>query len=159
MWGSTVISLLCSIAKSVSWFRPKRIVTHACQWGNYLNKLEKLMLWSLISLNLQCYNHSLLSYNHRQVIRSLLWEANSGVTFFGQSFSLYLRGLQNVVLLYLSVFYILLQNHNFVRITYVGRLLSSEWQYSHANESNSATAMDDVKQKFTCCGIIWILIS
>ena len=74
---SPVISLLCSIVKAVSRFRPKRIVMHACLWGKYLNKLDKLMSWSLISLNLQYYNHSLLSYNHSQVIHSLPWEANS----------------------------------------------------------------------------------
>ena len=69
--------------------------------------------------------------------------ANSGVTFIEQSFSVYLRLLPDIVLLYLSVFYILLQNDNFIRIAYVGRLLSGEWQYSHANGSNSATATDD----------------
>ena len=35
--------LPCSIAKAVSWLRPKRIVIHACLLGKYLNKLEKLM--------------------------------------------------------------------------------------------------------------------
>ena len=40
---STVISLHCSIAKAGGWFKPKRIVMHACLWGKYLNKLEKLM--------------------------------------------------------------------------------------------------------------------
>ena len=80
---------------------------HACLWGKSLNKLEKLMPWSLISLNLQYYNRRLLSYNHSQVIHSLPWVANSGVTFLGQSFSLYLKKLQNIIaLLYLSVFYI-----------------------------------------------------
>ena len=76
------------------------------------------MSCSLISLNLQHYNHNLLSYNHSQVIKllsynhsqvihSLPWEANSGVTLLGQSFSLYLKKLQNIfVLLDLSVFYI-----------------------------------------------------
>ena len=29
---------------------------HACLWGNSLNKLEKLISWILISLNLQYYN-------------------------------------------------------------------------------------------------------
>ena len=43
--------MLWSIAKAVCWFRPKRIVMHACLWGKYLNKLEKLLPWSLISLN------------------------------------------------------------------------------------------------------------
>ena len=54
---------------------------HACLWGKYLNKLDKVMSWSLISLNLQFYNQSLLSYNHNQVIHSLPWEANSGSYF------------------------------------------------------------------------------
>ena len=49
--------------------------------GKLLNKLDKVMSWSLISLNLQYYNHSLLSYNHSQVIHSLQWEANSGSYF------------------------------------------------------------------------------
>ena len=78
---SPVISLLCSIVKAVSRFRPKRIVMHACLWGKYLNKLDKVVSWSLISLNLQFYNQSLLSYNHNQVIHSLPWEANSGSYF------------------------------------------------------------------------------
>ena len=59
------------LKKAFRWFRPKRIVIHACLWERYLNKLEKLMSRSLISLNLQYYNHSLLSYNHSQIIRSL----------------------------------------------------------------------------------------
>ena len=53
-----------------------------------------------------------------------------------------------------SVFYMLLQNDNFVRITYVWRLLSGEWQYSHANESNLATVKEDVKQNANCCDVI-----
>ena len=73
---SPVISFLCSIVKAVSRFRPKRIVMHACLWGKYLNKLDKVMSWSLLS-----FNQSLLSYNHNQVIHSLPWEANSGSYF------------------------------------------------------------------------------
>ena len=103
---STVINMICSIAKAVGWFKPERIVMHACLWGKYLNKLEKLMSWSLISLNLQYYNHSLLSSNHSQVIHSLPWKANYEITFLGQSFRFYLRKLQNIiVLLDLSLFY------------------------------------------------------
>ena len=49
---------------------------HACLWGKYLNKLDKVMSWSLLS-----FNQSLLSYNHNQVIHSLPWEANSGSYF------------------------------------------------------------------------------
>ena len=52
-----------------------------------------------------------------------------------------------------SVFYILLQNDNFIRITCVCRLLSVEWQYSHANESNLATVKEDVKQNANCCDV------
>ena len=78
---STVISFLCSIAKAVSWFRPKRIVMHACLWGKYLNRLDKLMSGSLISLSLLCYNQSLHSYNHSQVIHCLPSEENSGSLF------------------------------------------------------------------------------
>ena len=65
-------------------FRPKKIVMHACLWGKYLNKLDKVMSWSLISVNLQYYNHSLLSYNHSQVIHSLPWKLNS-VSYFSQT--------------------------------------------------------------------------
>ena len=39
-----------------------------------------------------------------------------------------------------------LQNDNFIRITFVGRL-SDAWQYSHANKSNTVTAKEDVRQK------------
>ena len=111
MWGfwirlSPVINLLCAIVKVVSRFRHKRIVMHACLWRKYLNKLDKVMSSSLISLNFQYYNHSLLSYNHSQVIHSSPWKANSGSYCLGPSFSLYLKKLQNIiVLLYLSVFY------------------------------------------------------
>ena len=129
---------------------------HACLWRKYLNKLEKRVSWSLISLNLQCYNHSLLSYNHSQVIYNLPWESNSGVTFFGQSFSLYLKELQNI---FVALSYTLLQNDNFISIKFVGRLLSGGWQYSLANESNTATAKEDVKQKFSCSDVNWTLIS
>ena len=86
LWGFwirlfPVISFLCSTVKAVTRFRPKRRVIHSCLWGTYLNKLDKVMSWSLISLNLQCYIHSLLSYSHSQVIHSLPWEANSGSYF------------------------------------------------------------------------------
>ena len=54
---------------------------HACLWEKYLNKLDKLMSWSLIPLSLQYYNHSLSSYNHSQIIHSLPWEANFGSYF------------------------------------------------------------------------------
>ena len=73
--------MLCSIVKAVSRFRPNRIVMHACLRGNYLNKLDKVMSWSLNSLNFKYYNHSLLSYNHSQFIHSLPWEASSGSNF------------------------------------------------------------------------------
>ena len=36
--------------------------TTPTQWGKYLNKLVKLMLWSSKLLNLQYYKHNLLSY-------------------------------------------------------------------------------------------------
>ena len=123
---------------------------HACLWRKYLNKLEKRVSWSLISLNLQCYNHSLLSYNHSQVIYNLPWESNSGVTFFGQSFSLYLKKLQNI---FVVLSYTLLQNDNFISIKFVSRLSSGGWQYSLANESNTTTAKEDVKQKFSCSDV------
>ena len=117
---------------------------HACLWGKYLNKLKKFMPWSLVSLNLQYYNHSLLSNNHSQVTHSFPWEAHSGVTFLGQSFSLYLRKLQISLCCFICQCStcILLQNDNFIRITFLGRLLSGGWQYSHANESNTATVKD-----------------
>ena len=36
----------------------------------------------------------------------------------------------------------------------------SGWlQYPHANESNTVTAKEDVKQNFPCCNVIWTLIS
>ena len=54
---------------------------HACLWGEYLNKLDKVISWSLMSLNLQYYSNSLLSYNQSQVIHSLPREANSGSCF------------------------------------------------------------------------------
>ena len=41
---------------------------HVYLWGNYLNKLEKHVLGSLILLNLLHYNHSSLSYDYCQVI-------------------------------------------------------------------------------------------
>ena len=86
LWGFwirlfPVISFLCSTVKAVTRFRPKRRVIHSCLWGTYLNKLDKVMSWSLISLNLQYYNHSLLSYNHSQVMHSLLWSCFSGTIF------------------------------------------------------------------------------
>ena len=155
MWSSwirlsTAINLLCSIAKAVSWFTSKN--------NSYVSmSIGKLMLWILISLNLQYYNHRLLGYNHRKVIRSLPWEEKSGVTFVGQFFSLYLRKLQTIVLLYLSVFYILLQSDNFISYICKQTIVRREWQYSHTNESNSATAKEDVKQKFNSCDVIWTL--
>ena len=75
--------------------------------GKIFEKLDKLMSCSLISLNVQYCNHSLLSYIDSQGVHSLPWKANSGVTFLKQTFSLYLKKLKNIiVLLYLSVFYI-----------------------------------------------------
>ena len=44
--------------------------------------------------------------------------------------------------------YTLLQNDNFIWITFVGRLLPGGWQYSHVNGSNTVTAKEDVKQSF-----------
>ena len=35
--------------------------------------------------------------------------------------------------------------------------MSGGWQYSHANERNTVTVKEDVKQKFSCCSIIWTL--
>ena len=79
---------------------------HVCLWGKYLIKLDKLLSWSLISLNFQYYNHSLLSYNHSHVYIVYHGKQTLEVTFLEQSFSLYLKKLQNIiVLLYLSVFY------------------------------------------------------
>ena len=46
-----------------------------------------------------------------------------------------------------------------MRITFVGRLLPVGWQYSHANQSDTANPKEDVKQKFFCCDVIWTLIS
>ena len=36
--------------------------------GKVVQKIRETMLWSSILLNLQLYNHSLLDYNHSQVI-------------------------------------------------------------------------------------------
>ena len=36
--------------------------------GKVVQKIRETMLWSSILLNLQLYNHSLLGYNHSQVI-------------------------------------------------------------------------------------------
>ena len=47
----------------------------------YLNKIETHILRNLTLKNLQHYNHSSLSYNHCQVIYSLLWYAKSGLSF------------------------------------------------------------------------------
>ena len=103
---STVISLLYSIAKAASWFRPRRIVIHACLWGKYLNELEKLMSWSLISLNLQYYNHGLLSYNRKLYI-VYLRKQTLKLHFWDNPFSLYLKKLQNIIVrLYPAVFHI-----------------------------------------------------
>ena len=51
-----------------------------------------------------------------------------------------------------------LQDDNFVRIIFAVRL-SGGWQYSQANKSNTVTAKEDVKQTFSCCNVIWALIS
>ena len=121
--------------------------------GKYLNKLDKLMSWSLISLNLQCYNHRLLSYNDNQGIHSLPWEANSGVTFLGQLIIQLLSkeiAKYHCIALSPSILYALVQNNDFIRITFVGRLLSGGWQYSHGNESNTVTAKEDVKPMLQC---------
>ena len=121
--------------------------------GKYLNKLDKLMSWSLISLNLQYYNHSLLSYNDNQGIHSLPWEANSGVTFLGQLIIQLLSkeiAKYHCIALSPSILYALVQNNDFIRITFVGRLLSGGWQYSHGNESNTVTAKEDVKPMLQC---------
>ena len=45
-----------------------------------------------------------------------------------------------------------LQNDNFIRITFVGRL-SGGWQYSHANKSNTVTAKEDVKSFLLQCNL------
>ena len=55
--------------------------------------------------------------------------------------------------------YTLLQIDNFIRITFVGRLLSGGWQFSHANERNTVIAKEDIKQMFSCCNVIWTLTS
>ena len=58
---------------------------HACLWEKYLDKLEKFMSWSLISLNLQYYNHSTQlqsqpSYT-KFVVGSKLWSCFSRTIF------------------------------------------------------------------------------
>ena len=121
--------------------------------GKYLNKLDKLMSWSLISLNLQYNNHSLLSYNHSQVIHSLLWKMGSKLwkLLFLDSLSAFTSRNYKISLFCFTSQYS--QNDNFTRITFVGRL-SGGWKYSHANKSNTVTAKKNVKQKFSCCNVI-----
>ena len=46
----------------------------------------------------------------------------------------------------------ILQNDNFIRITFVGRL-SGGWQYSHANKSNTVTAKENVKSFLLQCNL------
>ena len=75
------------------------------------------MSWSLILLNLQYCNHSLLSYNHSQIVHSLPQEDNSGVTFLEQSFSLYQKKSLRCFIPQYST-YTLLQNDNFIRIIF-----------------------------------------
>ena len=162
MWGfwirlSPVISLLCSIVKVVSRSRPKRIVMHVCLWGKYLIKLDKLLSWGLISINFQYYNHSLLSYNHSHAYIVYHGKQTLEVTFLKQSFSLYLKKLQNIiVLLYPSVFYIHTSEWKFCK-NYICRQTAR--QYSHANKSNTVTAKEDTKRKFSYCNVIWAMIS
>ena len=91
-------------------------------------------------------------YNHSKVIHILPWDTNSGVSFLGQSFSLK-ETAKNYCVAQCST-YTLSQNDNFIRITFVGRLLSGGWQYSHASKSNTVTAKEDVTQKFSCCNVI-----
>ena len=116
---------------------------------------EKLRSWSLTSLNLQYYSLSLLSYNHSQVIHSLtkklLWSC-----FFGKIFQPVIKEAAKSLRCFIPQHstYALLQNDNFIRITFVRRLLSRGWQYSHANDNKTVTAKEDVKQKFSCCDII-----
>ena len=74
------------------------MVMHVYLWGNYLNKLEKNMLWSPVLLKLH-YNHSQLIYNHNEVIYNLLWDAKYGVPALRQFFSLYVRKMQKITAL------------------------------------------------------------
>ena len=99
------------------------------------------MSWSLISLNLQYYNYSLLSYNHSQIIQSLLQEANSGVTLLGQSFSLYLKKHQDaIMLLYPSVFHIHTSSEQQFYKNYIcGQTIVTLVAVLHANESKTVT--------------------
>ena len=158
MWGfwirlSPVISLLCSIVKAVSRFRPKRIVMHVCLWGKYLIKLDKLLPWGLISINITTTAYSVtitIVYRGKQTLE---------VTFFKQSFSLYLKKLQNIiVLLYPSVFYMHTSEWKFGK-NYICRQTASRVAYSHANKSNTVTAKKDAKRKFSYYNVIWAMIS
>ena len=156
---SAVISLFCSKAKAVAWFKPGRIFMHACLWGKYLNKLKKLMLRSLISINLQYYNHSFLSYNYSQFIHSFPWEANFGVAFLGQSFSLYLRKLQNIImLLYLSVFY-MYTSSKWQFFKYIFRQTIVRRMAIHASESYTANCEGECQTEVFLFCVIWTLIS
>lgn len=94
----TVINLLSNQVKAGSCFKPKKMVMHVYLWGNYLNKLEKNMLWSPVLLKLH-YNHNQLIYNHNEVIYNLLWDAKYGVPALRQFFSLYVRKMQKITAL------------------------------------------------------------
>ena len=127
--------------------------------GKYLIKLDKLLSWSLISLHFQYYNHSLLSYNHSHVYIVYHGKQTVEVTFLEQSFSLHLKKLQNIiVLLYLSVFYMHTSEWKFGK-NYICRQTASRVAHSHANKSNTVTAKEDTKRKFSYYNVIWALIS
>ena len=53
------------------------------------------------------------------------------------------------VALSLSILHALLQNDNFITITFVGRLSSRGWQYLHLNESDTVAAKEDANQKIS----------
>ena len=132
---------------------------HTCLWGKYLNKLEKPLSQDLISLNLQYYSHSLLSYNDSQVI--VYYNTQSLELLFWDNLSSFTkRNCKISLCCFISHYsrYIHLENDIFIRITFVDRLLSGGWKYWHANDSNTVTGKKDVKQKFSCCDVVWTLM-
>ena len=81
------------------------------------------MSWGLISLNLQYFNNSLLSYSHSQVIHSLPWETNSGSCFSRTIFQTLLKETAKYHRVALSLgillthFFRMISLYKFIRIT------------------------------------------
>ena len=133
-----------------------QIYIHAYLCEKCLNDLEKHMFWNPILLNLQHYNHSPFSYNHIQVLQSLLWKTKFGVPFLS-NFSTFRWKLQYYYCVACCFIcqdtYTLLQNDDFIGILFsecLSRLLSGggQGQYLQTNESNTVIAKEGVKKSF-----------